>query len=481
MNLADVAFRANKIGILFCVFFVGLVSSAHASNPNIVLVIADDQNWRDSGVYGNPDVKTPSIDRLASEGIRFNYAFTGTAMCSTTRQQLYTGIYPIKNGGYPNGSLVYEGVQSLVQQFSKLGYRVGISGKRHIGPRESFPFEIIGDKRENKLHLIDMPAVKEFLGRDNQQPFFLVAASNNSHFPWNKGDASQYKAEQLTVPDYLVDTPETRQALVSYYAEVSELDRQLGEIDGYVKEEGLYEDTIFIYTSEQGAMFPRAKWTLYDMGIKTALVVRWPGHIEAGTVSNALVHYVDVVPTLRGIVDSTTPHDMDGESFLEVLTEGKQEHREYVFGVHTNNGACNANLYPSRSVRSKKYKLIVNYNHNEEYSNNLTASNKGDYYESWRELAKSGDKLAYKKYWQYRKRPQFELYDMENDSFEQANLADIADYKLIKEELLTTLNHWMTEQGDTPMDKERSAEDRLTEETIEKISRDECKVFSYQS
>ena len=109
--------------------------------PDIVLVLADDQTWSDSGCYGNRQVRTPNIDRLAAEGMRFTRAFTATAMCAPTRQQLYTGLFPVRNGAYPNHSKVKPGTRSIVHFLRKLGYRVGLSGKKHFGPPDSFPFE----------------------------------------------------------------------------------------------------------------------------------------------------------------------------------------------------------------------------------------------------------------------------------------------------------------------------------------------------
>ncbi|MDP6044504.1 MAG: sulfatase-like hydrolase/transferase, partial [Phycisphaerae bacterium] len=106
---------------------VGKVSAEQTSKvdrPNIVMILADDQTYLDSGAYGNKDVKTPNIDRLAAQGMRFERCFTATAMCAPTRQQLYTGIFPVRNGAYPNHSQVKPGTKSIVHHLTALGYRV---------------------------------------------------------------------------------------------------------------------------------------------------------------------------------------------------------------------------------------------------------------------------------------------------------------------------------------------------------------------
>ena len=220
----------QRLFTLVCVLFL-IVTSLAANNkpPNVLIVIADDLNKDSVGVYGNKDVKTPNIDLLANEGMRFNLAFTSTAMCAPTRQQMYTGLYPVKSGAYPNHSKVKQGTKSLVHYLKALGYRVGLSGKRHFGPPRSFPFEQLSNK-------VNPEAIREFVNRDKNQPFCLVVTSNSPHVPWNSGDATQYNPEQLTVPPYLVDTKEMRKSLTRYYAEITDLDREVGECMKVLKE-----------------------------------------------------------------------------------------------------------------------------------------------------------------------------------------------------------------------------------------------------
>ena len=456
-----------RVMTLYLLFTLTLSSCQIAQNtdakpqefPNIVIVLADDQTWSDSGVYGNPDVYTPNIDRLASEGMRFTRAFTGTAMCAPSRQQLYTGLYPIRNGAYPNGSWVNEGTRSIVHYLQDLGYRTGITGKTHVGPPDSFPWEILGDWERAKRIEIDFSAVEEFINRDKGQPFFLIVASHNPHYKWPAVEESRYNPDVLTVPPHLVDTPETRRALATYYEEVSLFDDELGEAMTLIEQAGAADNTLFVYSSEQGNMFPFAKWTLYESGIHTAMIVRWPGNIEAGAVSEAMVHYVDVVPTLLDVVGSSVA-DLDGESFYNVLENEADTHREYIFGAHTTRGISNwADDYPIRSIRSERYKLIWNLNADGVFGNNLTAENRGGYYFSWNEL---GDEEAVRKYRIYQKRPSLELYNIEADPFEQHNLVDNPALDSVKLDLLTRLESWMETQGDRGVASEQEAQQRMS-------------------
>jgi uncharacterized sulfatase len=431
-----------------------------AGKPNILLIIADDQTWRDSGCYGHPDVKTPNIDRLAAQGMRFTHCFTATAMCAPTRQQLYTGLFPVRNGAFPNHSRVYDGTRSMVHHLGALGYRVGLCGKKHFGPRDSFPFENVGPKK-----------IPDFLRRDADEPFCLVYCSNSPHLPWKEGDASAYDPARLTLPPYLVDTPETRHALCRYYAEVTDFDREVGECMQHVADAGAERDTIFLYTSEQGAQFPHGKWTCYDVGLRTALVVRWPGKVKPGSTTDAMVQYVDVVPTLieaaggdparidTGRPDAQGDAGFDGRSFLGVLLGRTDRHRSAVFGAHTTRGIIvGSDCYPVRSVRDARYKYIRNLNHETAFHNTLIQHDK-TYWPSWVEKAKT-DPHARKLVEMYQHRPAEELYDVEKDPWELENRAGDPALADVQATLRRRLDAWMDQQGDRGNATEMQARER---------------------
>ena len=436
------------------------VKAPPPKKPNILLIIADDQTWRDSGCYGHPDVKTPNIDRLAAEGMRLTHCFTATAMCAPTRQQLYTGLFPVRNGAFPNHSRVYDGTRSMVHHLRALGYRVGLCGKKHFGPPDSFPFENVGRKK-----------IPEFLRRKPDEPFCLVYCSHSPHLPWKEGDASAYDPAALTLPPYLVDTPETRKALTRYYAEVTDFDREVGEYMQHVADAGAEKNTIFLYTSEQGAQFPHGKWTCYDVGLRTALVVRWPGRVEAGSVSGAMVQYVDIVPTLieaaggeptridTGRPDARGERGFDGRSFLGVLLGKTDTHRDVVFGVQTTRGIIvGSDCYPVRSARSRRYKYIRNLNHETAFQNTLIENDK-TYWPSWVEKAKTDPKAAYLVR-MYEHRPAEELYDLEKDPWELENLAGDPALADVQADLARRLDDWMAQQGDEGNATEMKARER---------------------
>ena len=270
-------------------------------------------------------------------------------MCAPTRQQLYTGVWPVRSGAYPNHSKVYEGTRSWVHHFETLGYRCGLAGKNHCNPKDSYPWEVVVPSKGD----LKMDQIAEFLTRDSDQPYFLVVAHHDPHTPWNHGDASEYPPDSIEVPPYLVDTPETRDALSRYYAEITYMDSELGQVTQMVDESGQRDDTIVVFTSEQGSAFPfGGKWTCYENGLRTSFVVRWPERVQAGTHASAMCQYIDVVPTLldavgvdpasidtglRGAAEGG--NGFDGQSFLPVLLGNSDRLRDYTFGVIPRGGS----------------------------------------------------------------------------------------------------------------------------------------------
>jgi uncharacterized sulfatase len=451
-----------RLNFLFCILLF-LASNAllaesinSESPPNIVIVLADDMNWFDIGAYHQKydyapkNALTPNIDKLAKEGMLFTHSFTSTAMCGVTRQQLYTGIYPIRNGAYGNHTRVYDGIKSAAHYFRDLGYRVGISGKGHVFPGKSFPFEWVGkaNKGATGEASFGIAKTRKFIARNKAQPFFLIVASANPHTPWSRGDSSQYPSNKLDVPEFLNDTPELRQQLSRYLAEVTDLDREVGLIEADIEKLGIKNNTIFIFTSEQGSAFPFAKWTTYDNGLKTAFIIRWPTKIKAGSVSNAMIEYVDVIPTLTDAVSNTVPKNLDGKSFKSVLMGQKSEHKDYVYGIQTSFNVHEGAPYPIRSVRTKRLKLIHNLMPKNSFSNILTAG------EWFKEELKLEQKNSQNNYSGYLKRSEYELYNILKDPFEQTNIINDPKYKKEVALLKSNLIAWMHQQGDQGIESE---------------------------
>ena len=429
-------------------------SSARAQEPdrpNILLFIADDMTWSDAGALGNPMVHTPNLDRLAREGTTYTHMFTATAMCSPTRHMIYTGQYPVRSGAWPNHAHAYEDTRSVVHYLTDLGYRVGLAGKLHVAPETVYPFERIGS------WFLEFELIDEFIGRDPEQPFALIVGSNEPHLPWDKGDPSRYDAAQLELPPYFVDTPETREALTRYYAEITHMDGELGRVLDLLERHGAHENTLAMFHTEQGIGGPFAKWTLYDAGVRASLVVRWHDRVPAGRTSSALLQTNDLLPTWIEAAGGVPAPEIEGGSMLDLLLGAGPEHREVVYGIQTTTG-INANLepYPIRSIRDERYKLIWNLVPGNRFTNLVTEQGNGGFYFSWRDLGET-DAHARELFERYQRRPEFEFFDLEADPHEMTNLAELAEHRERTAAMLERLQAWMRDQGDLGLQTEIEA------------------------
>lgn len=438
-----------------------------ARQPNILLFMADDLSWHDHGCYGNSDVSTPNIDRLAKEGMRFEHCYNSAPMCAPTRMSLYSGIHPVRNGAHPNHSHVYPHIKTFPHYLKPLGYRVALLGKRHEMPPANFPFEILGGRHHDNGDGIDLDLAKagKFMRDNRDVPWCLVVTSNQPHTPWNRGDASKYDPKKLKLPPYLVDTEATRDGLAKYYAEITYMDAQLGACMEHLRGSGQEQDTLVVYLSEQGSNFPHCKWTCYDSGLRSAGIVRWPGLVKTGATSNAMIQYIDILPTLlHAIAGSEPEHDFDGRSFLDVLTGKNDSHRKHVFGIQTSKGIGGGpKAYGIRTIRDHRHRLVWNLNWQNEFQNGVTR--RFPAYASWKQKADGGDEFAREQWQRYRRRPQFEFYDLKADPFELKNLAMISEHQSRIEKMHGLLEEWMRQQGDKGVETELDALNRKMKRT----------------
>ncbi|MDR1958223.1 MAG: sulfatase [Planctomycetaceae bacterium] len=438
--------------------------------PNIVIIIGDDSSFHDYGFNGSPNVKTPNLDRLANEGLRLTRFYSPAAVCSPLRQALLTGMYPVRNGAYPNHAKVYSGVKSLPTYLKPLGYRTACVGKTHFAPRESYPFDLFlkGIEQNDNKNPNELQKLENFVKESGEKPFLLYVASNEPHGPHNKGDAGVYDSASIKLSPYFADTPETREELVKYYAEITYLDWQVGQVVQLIERTGHTNDTLIFFFSEQGNSLPHGKWTLYDVGIRVAAIARWPGHIKPGSENAAIVQYVDLVPTLielaggdpvalkTGRADAFGNEGVDGKSFTDVLSGKKTVLRDYAFAQHTARGINQGPpAYASRAVTDGHWKLIYNIHHDKEFQNVVTK--KDAVFRSWVQKGKAGDQFAQEQAERYVKRPEWELYHLDSDPWELKNIADRPENQEILSTLKAGLAKWMKQQGDRGHETELEA------------------------
>ena len=443
----------NKIRLLsffglitLCIDGIAQVSSSAQSKPNIVFMLADDCSSWDLGVYGNKDSKTPTIDQLAKEGMRFTKCYQASPMCSPTRQNILTGLSPFRSGAYPNHTNVNRDVKSIGHYLKPLGYRVALGGKQHYGPPENFPIEYLGQVKGQDQDP-DFNNIEIFLKdvSTNKQPFCLFVCSNQPHSPWNHGDTTLFDKNKLKLPPFYADLPKTRNAFRNYLAEINYLDGQVKQALDLLEKYHLSENTIFVFASEQGNSLPFAKWTCYNVGLKSALIVRWPKKIKPNTVSNALVEYSDITPTFIDIAGGAPIDSLDGSSLVPVLTSQKTEHKQYTYGQMTTRGIYDGSeYYPIRSVSNGKYRYIINPTPDVQFKNTNTIA---PFFKEWVKDAKTNPRTK-ELVQKYNYRPLEELFDDEADPYNERNLIDDAKLASTKNELKKQLASWMKHTGD---------------------------------
>jgi uncharacterized sulfatase len=429
------------------------------ARPNFVLIVADDCTWSDLEIHGG-QAKTPNLKRLAAEGMKFERCFQSSPTCSPTRHNLYTGLYPVKSGAWPNHTMAYDHVKSIATYLQAGGYRTHLSGKTHIQPKSVFPFEYSADKNNP-----DLSAIDTFLGecKEQKKPFLLVATSNEPHSPHNKGDASVYPPKHIELSPIQADTHATRKALSSYFAEITYFDSQVGQIIAALDENGLKDDTIVVVLSEQGYDLPFAKWTCYDTGLHSACVVRWPGQVKPASTSKAIVEYTDIVPTFLDVAGLPLPEVLDGMSFLPVLLGKVDKHREFTYAQETSKGINRGPVhYGIRSIRGERYRYIRNFTPEVAFRNAVTP---GKVFQSWIKAGENGDAHAAKLAHDFQHRPAEELYDCDADPWNRNNL--IADKALepVLTDLKQRLDAWMRSQGDQGQATEEKALTRMPKRT----------------
>ena len=288
--------------------------------------------------------------------------------------------------------------------------------------------------------------VKDFFTKTKVDgPVCLMVGDRRPHVVWTSNNI--YDAEKVDLPSYFIDTKETREHRGRYYSDITGFDKTFGEILDFTKDI-LGENTLVLMTSDYGGQWPFGKWNLYDAGIRTPLIVKWPGKTPDGKRTSAMVSWIDILPTLLDITGSETPQNLDGKSFVKVLTGETENFRDVIFTTHS--GDRDWNVYPIRSVRTKRYKYIRNllsdcYHTN--HSDLLRNDGRGGYWDSWDEVAKT-DRNAASIIEKYYQRPAEEFYDLQNDPDEQYNLIGHEKYKEQTNEMSKLLDEWMKEQGD---------------------------------
>jgi uncharacterized sulfatase len=435
---------------------VSPVRADGAARPNIVVFLADDLGWAECSVYGGKNIRTPNVDRLAAEGLTFTHAFVASPSCAPSRAALLTGLEPMRNGAMLNHSRPHAGVKKWPAYFQALGYEVAAVGKvAHYAQVKDYGFDHFSHFRYHQDECVEA-AVQWLAARPSGKPLCLLVGTNWPHVPWPKDAALD--PDWLTLPPNLIDTPATRRAWARYAAAVANADRDLGRVYAAARRH-LDKDTLFVFTSDHGAQLPFGKWNCYDAGVRTPLIVAWPGRVKPGSASDALVSWIDLLPTCLEAAGGPEVGQLGGRSFLGVLRGKKAGHRDKVFLTHSGDG--DMNRYPIRAVRTRDWKYIRNLDPAAEHHTHIDkakAADGRDYWDSWVAKAK-GDPAAADVVRRYHTRPAEELYDLKADPWELNNLAADPAHASTLQNLRAEVDAWMKAQGDEGLKTERALSD----------------------
>jgi arylsulfatase A-like enzyme len=463
--------------IVICALSIWLSASRVPADerPNIVLIIADDLGWEDSGPYGNNRVRTPSLDRLAADGLTFHNAILTCSSCSPSRSSLITSRYPHNTGAEQLHWPLPKEQTTFPELLKAAGYWTAAVGKWHLGNGVEDRFDVVGlwgtatppagppGAKKGKAGGGNPSGcegwVPTLASRPKDKPFFLWLAAFDPHRDYQPGAiAEPHRPENVVVPPYLPDVPETRRDLALYYDEISRLDGYVGRVLEELDRQGVADNTLVLFMTDNGRPFPRCKTTVYDSGIKTPLLARWPARVKPRTSTASLVSSIDIGPTILELAGVKPAEAMQGKSFAAVLADPAAEIRDFAFAEHN----WHDFEARSRAVRGPRWKYIRN-----EYADlpNTPPADavRSPTFRSMRKLRDEGKLTPAQMACFDKPLPAEELYDLSADPHELTNLADKAEYVPMLAKLRAELDDWKrTTKDETPSERTADEFDRET-------------------
>ena len=455
----------TSLAVLLC----GIQPAFAGERPNVLLIVSED-NGPELGCYGDPYARTPNLDRLASEGARFERAFVPYSVCSPSRAAFLTGLYPHQNGqiglATHKFAMYDENTPNVVTLLKSIGYHTGMIGKLHVNPESAFPLdfhEIRGANFNRKQTVVDYAeAASRFLQEAGDKPFFLSVNFPDAHLPFlrqaNGRPAEPQSADDVKPMSWVgVDSPRLRKQVANYYNCLARLDEGVGLLLERLEQAGHAKDTIVFYFGDHGAQFLRGKQNVYEGSLQVPLLVRWPGVAKPGTVRSELVSTIDILPTvLQAVGMEATAAELPGWDLRPLLAGEKlRSWRQYIFGLAA--GGFPRACYVQESIRDDRFKLISNPRPGTE---NLHAAKylDGPHPDLLATGATSEEEAAAPQHVQaalklWRVPPRYELYDLEDDPDEWHNLADDPRYADVKGRLIGALQAWQKETRDPFLDQ----------------------------
>ncbi len=414
----------------FLLFLISLCwfGSVNAADdrPNILWIAIED--WSpDLSCYGTKGLQTPNVEKLASEGIRYEWAFTTSPVCSTSRSAMMTGFH--QNYIEANQHREHDkqplphGIKPIPHLFAEAGYHTALMSKKT-------DYNFVPNSKSELFE------GQDWAERDPGQPFFARVTFGGTHRSWKRDPQGPIEIGDVELPPYYADTELIRRDWANGLEQMQLVDREVGSLLQRLEEEGLAEDTIVFFIGDHGRCHIRGKQFLYDGGIRIPMIMRWPGKVDPGQVSKDLVQSIDICATILEAAGIEAPVALHGKSlFSEVIQE-----RKYIFAARDKMDETHDAM---RAIRSKDHKLILNlmperpwlqYNRYKEGAYPVLAE--------MNILNLKGKLTPEQAAFFASTKPEIELFDLKADPFEVNNVADDPAYRAIKAELMAELEEW---------------------------------------
>ncbi|HBE68221.1 MAG TPA: sulfatase [Planctomycetaceae bacterium] len=398
--------------------------------PNILWITIED--WSpDLSCYGTKGISTPHVDQLASEGIRYQSAFTTSPVCSTSRSAMMTGFHQNYIGAHQHRT---ENKKPLPFGIRPIPYLLADAGYFTCLMSWKTDCNFLPDKR-NELFM----DTKDWSNRNPGQPFFARITFGGTHRFWERDPLRPIDIDDIELPPYYPDTPFIRRDWANGLEQMQRVDREVGAILKRLEDEGLSENTIVFFIGDHGRCHIRGKQFLYDEGTRVPLIMRWPGRVEPGQVNDDLVMSIDICATILKAAGVTPPIALHGKDLLGDEVKA----RKYTFAARDKMDSTHDAM---RSVRSKDFKLILNLMPERAYCQ--FSFYKESAYPPLAEinvLHLKGKLSPQQAAFMAPNKPPIELFDLRTDPHEVNNVADDPKYLEIKQELLKVLNQWRQE------------------------------------
>jgi len=460
----------------------GLAHAADPPKPSVVLFIADDLGWADCSPYGGKEVPTPNMARLAADGVTLTHAFVASPSCAPSRAALITGMHQASIGAQNmrTSSFVwadsnrkgYEATPSPeVKAFPELmragGYFAINNSKTDYQIGNPFT---AWDESGPEAHWRDRPQGAPFFAMYSLQvthesalfdPGSVNAAGEGSLPNARAADAGrkalakQTRPEDVEVPPYYPDTPAVRDEIARQYDNVQLMDAWVGDMMKELRQAGLLENTIVVWTTDHGDGLPRGKRSLYDSGLSVPMIIRFPNGKDAGAIDGQLISFVDLAPTLLAFAGVDPPAYMQGRDILDKKTPEPG----YVFAARDRFDAVYVDR--ARAARSKQFKYIHNFKADVPFYGDIPYRDNLATMREMRRLLAEGKLSPLQAGYFTTPRPSEEFYDLRADPHEVNNLAGDARYAGEKLKLQNALERWEADVPDLGAMPERDMVERM--------------------